>query len=53
MEWRILTGVPIVVQQKLNIWKHDYYIHIHGVTYDNNNQVVIVMTRKRISNDKE
>ena len=30
MEWRIVEGHPSDVQKKLNQWKHQYHIHIHG-----------------------
>ena len=54
MEWKILQNTPTIVQTILNQWRHNYVLNIHGVTYDNNNHVVIVLTRKKkeIKNDK-
>jgi hypothetical protein len=51
IEWKILQDTTLSVQRLLNKWKDDYIITIHGVTYDNNHSIIIVLTRKRISND--
>ena len=48
MEWKILKGTTNSVQQTLNIWQQTYRLSIHGVTFDNNNNIVIVLTRERI-----
>jgi len=47
MEWKILTETNSDVQKTLNQWKHQYNIHIHGVTTDANGKLVILLTRER------
>ncbi len=48
MEWKILKGTTTIIQQTLNTWRHTYKLSIHGITFDNNNNIVIVLTRERI-----
>ena len=47
VEWKILKDTPVLVQKKLNQWKHNYHLTIHGVTHDNNSSVVVILTRTK------
>lgn len=50
-EWKIIDDNPSDVQMKLNQWKHDYYIHIHGyVAIGNSNNISVLLTRVKKEN---
>lgn len=47
MEWKILKESACDAQKTLNQWKHQYQIHIHGVTCDANGKLVVLLTREK------
>lgn len=51
MEWKIIQGYPKDIQMKLNQWKHNYHIHIHGYDVssadDGSTWVCLLLTREK------
>jgi hypothetical protein len=47
MEWKIIKDTVENAQRKLNQWRHMYYIHIHGIDFDEkSNKIIILLTRE-------
>ncbi|MCP3924895.1 MAG: hypothetical protein GY714_20135 [Desulfobacterales bacterium] len=48
MEWKILKeSEGVEIQKVLNQWRHQFHLHIHGVTTDANGKLVVILTREK------
>ncbi len=56
-EWKILCGNIQECQKKLNQWRHEYHIKIHGNSFngvgDLANDLIIILTRIKKEQDNE